>query len=68
MAYFRTVFQQLLQLIPGHKFESIVRRHQSNRYVKVSTCWNQLMTLLYSQATGKDSLRDIVTGLTRIIL
>ena len=63
MAYFNTVFQQLLQILPRHEFESIVRKHQSNRYIKKFTCWNQLMTLLYSQATGKDSLRDIVTGL-----
>jgi hypothetical protein len=32
--------------------------------VKTYSCWNQLTTQLYAQATQKDSLRDIETGLS----
>ena len=63
MSYVNTVFNQLLQLIPRHDFEKLVREHQGDRYVKHFTCWKQFITLLYAQIKGHDSLRDIMTGL-----
>jgi hypothetical protein len=63
MSHVSTVFNQLLQLIPRHDFEKLVREHQGDRYVKNFTCWKQFITLLYAQIKGQDSLRDIVTGL-----
>lgn len=44
-------------------FSSFVGQHQADRYVKHFTTENQLSVLLYAQATGKDSLRGIETGL-----
>ncbi len=41
-----------------------VGQHEADKYVKTFSCWNQLTTMLYAQATHKDSLRDIQTGLT----
>ena len=58
-----TILQQILHLLPEDQFESFVGQHQADRYVKKLTCWNQLTILLYAQASGKDSLRDIETGL-----
>ncbi len=58
-----TVLNQLLDLLPEDQFESFVGQHKADRYVKKLTCWNQLTILLYAQASGKDSLRDIETGL-----
>ena len=55
--------QQLLHLLPEHRFESFVGQHRADRYVKTFSCKNQLCTLLFAQATGKDSLRGIETGL-----
>jgi hypothetical protein len=63
MSHVNTVFNQLLQLIPRHDFEKLVREHSGDRYVKNFTCWKQFITLLYAQVKGQDSLRDIVTGL-----
>ena len=63
MAHSNTILKQMLNLIPRHQFETIVKNHSGNRYVKRFNCWNQLTTLLYAQASGKDSLRDIVQGL-----
>ena len=63
MSHFNTVYNQLLQLIPRHQFETLVKRHEADRYVKYFTCWQQFITLLYSQVRGKDSLRDIETSL-----
>jgi len=58
-----TILQQILHLLPEDQFESFVGQHRADRYVKKLTCYNQLTILLYAQASGKDSLRDIETGL-----
>lgn len=63
MSHVNTVFSQLLQLIPRHDFENLVREHKGDRYVKEFMCWKQFITLLYAQIKGQNSLRDIVTGL-----
>jgi len=58
-----TVLNQLLHFLPEDQFASFVGQHRADRYVKKLTCWNQLTILLYAQASGKDSLRYIETGL-----
>jgi hypothetical protein len=58
-----TVLQQLLHLLPEDRFQTFVGQHNADRYVKTFSCRNQLCTLLFAQATGKDSLRGIETGL-----
>jgi hypothetical protein len=59
MAHYTTIMNELLNLIPRHRFETVVNNLSGNRYVKRFDCWNQLTVLLYAQASGKDSLRDI---------
>lgn len=59
MAYYTTVMNELLHLIPRHHFETVVNKLSGNLYVKRFDCWDQLTVLLYAQASGKDSLRDI---------
>jgi len=63
MKYHSTVFNELLKMLPREKFEQDVVREQANRYTKHFTAWNQLLVNLYAQASGKNSLRDIETGL-----
>ena len=58
-----TVLSQLKQLMPMNEFSSFVGQHKADKYVKHFTTENQLSVLLYAQATGKDSLREIETGL-----
>lgn len=58
-----TILQQLMQFLPKNQFDSFVGQHNADKYTKKLKCWNQLTVLLYAQATGKDSLRDIETGL-----
>ena len=58
-----TILHQLQHLLPMDAFSRFVGQHQADRYSKKLTCRNQLMILLYAQATGKDSLREIETGL-----
>jgi hypothetical protein len=63
MYYSSTIFGQLLAFLPKHEFRRFVGQRNADRYVKKMTVWNQLVLLLYAQATGKESLRDIETGL-----
>lgn len=64
MSHANTIYSQLLQLLPRHDFENLVRRYETDKYVKDFTCWKQLITLLYAQIKGHDSLRDVVAGLS----
>ncbi|PJC38653.1 IS4 family transposase [Candidatus Peregrinibacteria bacterium CG_4_9_14_0_2_um_filter_38_9] len=63
MNYTNTIFNQLLELLPRNRFEQFVGQHKADKYVKKMSCWNQLSIMLYAQAKGKESLRDIETGL-----
>jgi hypothetical protein len=58
-----TVFGQLMQLLSGHGFKQSVERYTGDRYTKTFSCWQQLIVLLYSQARGLNSLRDITVSL-----
>lgn len=58
-----TVLHQLLTLLPENRFQSFVGQHEADKYTKTFSCWNQLTTMLYAQATGKESLRDIEASL-----
>lgn len=63
MSNYSTVFNQLLQQIPRFKFQRIVNSLQADKYVKVLKSWNLFVALLFSQISGKNSIRDIVIGL-----
>jgi hypothetical protein len=63
MAHYNTVFNDLLDLFPRHQFEKFAEALGADRYVKTFTTWKQLTVLLYAQASGKNSLREIETGL-----
>ena len=45
------------------KFRRLVRKYRGDSYVKRFTCWNQLLTLMFGQLSGRESLRDLVTVL-----
>lgn len=63
MAHSNTILHQLLALLPRHQFDDFVSGHNGDRYVKSFSTWNQLTVLLYAQASGKISLREIENGL-----
>ena len=58
-----TIFTQILEFLPYHQFRSLVGQHKSDFKTQKLTTWNQFVILCYSQATGKDSLREIEAGL-----
>lgn len=61
--HYNTIFQQLFNFIPRHRFEKCVEKNSSDRYCKHFTAWKQALTCLYAQIAGKDSLREIESGL-----
>ena len=58
-----TVFSQLLQLICRYRFQKCVNERKGDKYTKTLTCWQQFIVLLFAQAKGLSSLRDIVVSL-----
>ena len=58
-----TIFSQLMQLICQYRFKKSVDRHEGDRYTKRFSCWQQLLVLLFAQAKGHTSLRDIEVSL-----
>jgi len=58
-----TIFSQLLQLICQNQFKKSVDRYGGDRYTKRLSCWQQLIVLLFAQAKGLTSLRDIEVSL-----
>ena len=63
MAHSNTLIHELLKLVPRHQFDTIVKNHGGDRYVKRFDCWQQLVTLLFAQAANKASLREIEQSL-----
>jgi hypothetical protein len=60
--YTNTIFNQLLGFLPKYKFEQFVKEHNADKGVKKMNAWNQFILMLFAQATGKESLREIETG------
>ena len=52
-----------MQLICRYRFKKCVDRYDGDRYTKRFSCWQQLLVLLFSQAKGLGSLRDIEISL-----
>jgi len=58
-----TVLNQLQHLLPLDEFQTFVNLQKADKYTKKLSCKDQLTILLYAQATGKNSLREIETAL-----
>lgn len=54
------VFSQLVAYLDNNKFERIVRKYNGNKSVRVFSCWNQLLVMMFGQLSGRTSLRDLV--------
>jgi hypothetical protein len=63
MSHTNTILNQLQHLLPVHDFHSFVGQYEADKWSKTFTTKDQLTVLLYAQATGKTSLRDIETSL-----
>jgi hypothetical protein len=59
----RTVFSQLLELLPRRAFELAVQRYRRDVRPLELSCGDQLLCMIFAQLTGRSSLRETVTCL-----
>jgi len=59
MNFGKTIFSQLMDLVPPYEFRRCVERHDGNHKVKSFSCWDQFLTMAFAQLTYRESLRDI---------
>lgn len=62
----RTIFSQLMDVIPKYKFRKIVSQHKGNYRVRSLRCWDQLSCLCFGQLTFRQSLRDLTSTLNAL--
>jgi len=55
----RTVFSQVMDVVPRHTFRRRVQRYRGDYGVRRFTCWQQFLAMLFAQLTYRESLRDI---------
>jgi len=56
----RTVFAQLVELLPRKAFDNAVLRYRGKRRVRKLSCMDQLLCMLFAQFTARSSLRETV--------
>lgn len=59
MAHTSTVFSQLLRLVSRHEFERLANTHHLGQRLRKISRWDQFVSLLMAQLSGRQSLRDI---------
>jgi hypothetical protein len=62
----RTVFAQLIDLLPRRAFELAVSRHRASARPLAFSYLDQLLCMIFAQLTGRASLRQVVTCLQAI--
>lgn len=59
MSHANTVLSQLLKFVPRHEFQSLAKQHHYGQQLRRFSRWDQFVSLLMAQLTGRQSLRDI---------
>ena len=62
----RTVFSQIMALLPLKQFHRCVERYHGDHNVKTFSCLDQFLTLAFAQLTHRESLRDIESCLRTV--
>jgi hypothetical protein len=57
------IFKQLIDLLPKNKFDILAQKHQTDKYYKTFSSWNQLVTLLFGIFSRCDSMGEICDGM-----
>lgn len=59
----RTIFSQVMDLLPTRRFHACVRRYHGDAGIRHFTCLDQFRVMSFAQLTYRESLRDIETCL-----
>ena len=62
----KTIFSQIMSLIPERDFKACVDRYKGNYRSRNFSCKDQFLVMSYAQLTGRDSLRDIENCLSAL--
>jgi len=62
----RTVFAQIMALLPLKHFHRCVERYNGDHKVQSFSCLDQFLTLAFAQLTYRESLRDIESCLRAV--
>jgi len=54
-----TIFAQIMDFLPKHKFRKCVDRYSGNYRARSFSCFDQFMCMAFAQLTYRESLRDI---------
>jgi len=57
------VFSQLTDFLPKRVFDGFVAKYDGDKHVRHFSCWNQLLSMIFGQLTGRDSLRDLMVSI-----
>ena len=60
------IFKQILNLIPRTVVDKVVLQHQSDRYYKSFSTWDELVTLLFGIFERCDSAREVCDGMPNL--
>lgn len=60
------MFSQVISLIDRQLFHKALKKHQTEKAAKGFSSWAQLVSLLFSQFAGANSLREISGGLATV--
>ncbi len=55
----KTIFSQLMDLLPSYEFRRCVECYDGNYKIKSFSCWDQYLCMAFAQLTYRESLRDI---------
>lgn len=66
MNHGKTVFAQLMSMIPEYEFDKCVARYNGNHRVRNFTCRDHFYVMGFAQLTQRDSLRDIENCLNAV--
>ena len=58
-----TLVAQIISLLPKEKIKSIIRKSGADKHNKGYNTWSQFVSMVFSQFSGCDSVRDISNGL-----
>ena len=60
-----TLLGQILDLVPRHQFEKLVKEHKTEKGAKGFSSWSHFTTMLFAQLSGQSGLRSIEDGINR---
>jgi len=58
-----TLFAQIISLLPKEKIRKIIKESGTDKHCKGYNTWSQFVSMVFSQFSGCDSVRDISNGL-----